>query len=861
VTVISLNWRDMVLSTYQFSLNGSDWRIKGFIGDDWRGQEAYAPEVNNIAWFDATVPGSIHDDLLRAGVIPDPHFEMNTLQIEWVAERSWMYRKTFTVDETLRGKRVELCFEGVDYEATFFLNGEQIGTHKSQFVPARFEVADKLNYGGENVIAVALAPAPREESQLGYTSRVRTHRTRMNEWWDFCPRIRHIGLWDDVYLKVTGEARIEDVWVRPHLAQKLDHALIGLVTTLSGAGRVETTVETGASTVWQGEGASTAFSIEPPELWYPNGYGEQPLYRAKVRVYDSDGHLSDERSVPFGLRRVEWTGNDITPGSPNENARPYTLLVNNRKVYINGWNWVPMDAFYGVKRHTKLRYLLYLAQNANVNLLRLNGVGLIEKEAFYNLCDESGIMIWQEFILSSSSLDRKPSEDPAYINHVVEEAESIIPRKRNHPSLVIWCGGNELEGLDKLPLDDDEPVLSALKQTVEQLDPSRLWLPTCGSGPMPYCGINTATNNPFIMHDVHGPWHHQGLTDQYTLFNRSRALLHSEFGAEGLTNYRTLQELIAPEHQYPVALENLVWRHLGAGWWVKREKWREMLGEWADKAAEGDLSLLVKTTQYLQAEAVRYGIESNRRRMGENSGSLPWQFNEPYPMAACTSAVDYYGRPKPLYYAVARAYRRVLFSAKFDGQTWKDKNDFSAEIWVSLSSGKIYEEEVIKAELIGASGKVYAQMEWKIVVEPYISVKIGDFTANLAEVEEVFFLRLSSENYVANTYLFTREENLAPAISLPKAELEIEIENNDDVLWSIRITNTSSTAALFVNLTDDREVTTDRACSFTNENYFTILPNEETEIIVSWWGNEPDPEGKRRVRVSGWNIEDRVVRL
>jgi beta-mannosidase len=839
----------------RISLNGNDWRIKGFIDEDWRGQEAYLPEVNNIAWFDATVPGSIHQDLWRAGQLPDPHFEMNTLQWEWVAERSWVYRKTFTVDESLIGKRIQLCFAGVDYEAVFFLNGEQIGTHRSQFIPALFNVTDKLHYGGENVIAVALAPAPREQSQLGRTSAVTTHRTRMNEWWDFCPRIRHLGLWDEVYLNVTGETRVDDVWVRPHLSHQCNYAVVGIQIVLSSVGRVEAEVRTGRHLVWQGEGqgenVNLALQLENPRLWYPNGYGDQPLYQAVVRAYDSDGDLSDERIVTFAMRRIEWAHNEITPGSPNESARPYTLVVNNRKVYINGWNWVPMDALYGVERPEKLEHLLTLVQRAHCNLLRVNGVGLIEKEAFYHLCDRLGIMIWQEFILSSSSLDRKPSEDPAYIQMVVGEAESIIPRKRNHPSLVIWCGGNELEGLDKLPLDDDEPVLAALKSTVERLDPSRLWLPTSGSGPMPYCGINTATNNPFVMHDVHGPWHHQGLTTQYTLFNRSRSLLHSEFGAEGLTNWSTLQKLIAPEHRYPVTLENLIWRHLGAGWWVKRDRWREMLGE------VDDLENLVMTTQYLQAEAVRYSIEANRRRAWENSGSIPWQFNEPYPMAACTSAVDYYGRPKPLYHAVSHAYEPLHVSAKFESQVWEGQNRFEAELWVSNAVPTAYDEALIKAELVGVGGKVYAAQYYQSAVHANTPTRVGNFSADLRDVEEIFLLRLAFVPHSSNSYLFTRSETLAPALTLPRVTLKVKVTPVDETVWQLEVWNPGDTAALFVNFTDDRPVTAAGYARFFT-NHFCLLPNHEEALFVEWH-NVPPRE--RQLRLAGWNVEPALVSL
>jgi beta-mannosidase len=752
------------------SLNGSGWRIKPFLDEEWRRADALSQAAG---WIPATVSGSIHYDLWQVGQIPDPYFERNTLLIEWVAERCWVYQCTFRTKAL--GKRAHLVFEGVDYAAEFFLNGESLGTHRSQFAPAIFEVTDKLKYDGENELVVVLQPAPREQSQMGRTSLVRVHRTRMNEGWDFCPRLRHLGLWQGVYLDWTGAARIEDVWVRPRLSDDFVHADVQVSVTLEAhqqsAVRVEARLlppDSDSTSKLQSQtvpvhGSQTvefAFSLPNPQLWYPNGHGDQPLYECEVRIFDTDGE-SDSRCVSFGLRKIEWAHNlDRDTGQPRSDALPYTMVVNGRRTYIHGWNWVPIDLLYGVQRPDKLEHLLALARDAHCNLLRCNGVGLIETEAFYNLCDRYGIMIWQEFIQSSSATDRKPASDSDYLHHLTREAEAIIPQKRNHPSLVIWCGGNELEGLDFLPLDDRESAIATLKAAVERLDPDRLWLPTSASGPMPFCGINNATNNPLIMHDVHGPWHHQGLTGQYTLFNRSRSLLHSEFGAEGLTNLETLRQVMHEANLSIAELDNLTWRHLGASWWVKRDAWRAMLGE------VDSFEALVLATQQLQAEAVKYAIEANRRRLWESSGSLPWMFNEPYPMAANTSAVDYYGRPKPLYEAVKCAYEPLHVSAQFDTQTWADKDEFTTGIWVTNTSNRaLSEEAAVSAVLVRHDSSRIAKLTLPAAVGIDQSVPLGHFTVPLLGIKGMFWLRLElcDENgqiVSRNQYRFTRAETV-----------------------------------------------------------------------------------------------------
>ena len=205
------------------SLDGSDWLCKPYVGLDWVWRDAEKPgSRDRLGWLPATVPGSVQHDLWQAGEIASPYVERNTLLAEWASQRTWLYKKRFTVGPEHRGRRIRLRFEGVDYEAGFYLNGEKLGEHRSMFTPATFEVGDRLRFGDENLLAVVLEPAPVEQPQVGRTSLVRTHKTRMNYWWDFCPRLVHLGIWDGVCLEISGAVRIEDAWVRPHLGEGLD---------------------------------------------------------------------------------------------------------------------------------------------------------------------------------------------------------------------------------------------------------------------------------------------------------------------------------------------------------------------------------------------------------------------------------------------------------------------------------------------------------------------------------------------------------------------------------------------------------------------------------------------------------------
>lgn len=837
-------------------LDGSGWEFKPFYGMDWLLRGAYKPDTRDTrGWLaGGVVPGSVVHDLWQRGDIPDPYRDRNSLLIEWVPQRAWVYRKRFAVPADLAGRRVTLRFDGVDYTAQFFLNGEKLGEHASMYTPAEFDVSATLHYGAENMIAVALEPAPVEQPQIGRTSQVRTHKSRMTCWWDFCPRMVHLGIWDHVSLRVSGPVRMDDVWVRTELNADYTRADVAVQVTLDGSVPVDVNVElrqadrtiarqrlprTSESPVTAG------FTLDDPALWWPNGAGDQPLYEACVSVADADGAEHDARTVSFGIREIVFVPND----TPDVTALPYTPRINGRKVYIKGWNWVPIDVLYGVERPAKLEHLLVLARRANVNMLRVWGGGLIEKEAFYDLCDRLGIMVWQEFIQSSSGIDNIPPDDPAFLALLESEARQIVPRKRNHPGLAIWGGGNELAYAPEHPIDDSHPNTAMLRRVVAELDPGRMWLASSPTGRAFSNSLSMITRDPLGQHDVHGPWEHQGLTGQYTLYNKATSLLHSEFGAEGITNRKTLDATMSENDRWPVTLDNPVWFHRAA-WWVKDRQWRESLGE-AD-----DLDTLLHGTQYLQAEGVRCAIEANRRRAFQNSGSLPWQFNEPYPMAACTSAVDYFGHPKPLYYAVARAYAPWLVAASFPAQSWADRDTFEAALW-SATSHTPARDGALRARLVGLDGAVYADHETRLALPAHGTTPPLPFRAALDGLPDLFFLDLvlradGTTDTAHNRYMFTRQPTLGAAFHQPRTRIEAHDVDRDSApdRWRFSLRNPTGHAALMVWIEDARP----RGATgwpHLDENYFCLLPGETRLIDVAWRGV---PAAERQVSVSGWNV-------
>ena len=855
------------------SLDGDDWEFKDFVGEDWIWRNSEKPDTKDVRWWRrATVPGSVLHDLLALGEVPDPHYERNSLLVEWVPERTWLYRKRFRVPAEHRGRRIRLCFDGIDYAAQVFLNGAKLGDHVGMFVPAAFDVSDAVDFEGDNLLAVVIERAPDEQPQVSKTRYVRTHKSRMTYWWDFCPRMIHQGIWDRVYLDVTGVARIEDVFVRATPSPDFSAADVVATTTLHAS--APQTVELDVALTREGrvvarasetrsvDAGETTFEttlrLERPELWWPNGAGAQPMYEATatVRTRGSAGGgaasaVSDERLVPFGVRRIEWMRNE----TPDETALPYTLVVNERRLYIKGWNWVPIDAMYGVERPEKLERLLTLAQRAHVNMLRVWGGGLIEKKAFYDACDRLGILVWQEFIQSSSGIGNQPSDDPAFIEMMVREAERIVPRRRNHPSLALWCGGNELQDDDGRPLDDDEPVLAALKRVVARLDPDRRWLATSPTGRLFNNTLENIVKDPDGLHDVHGPWEHQGLTAHYELYNRGTSLLSSEFGVEGMTNVKALYRTIAPEHRLPATRDNPVYFHRGS-WWNNEPLVQRSFGGGID-----DVETLVRASQLLQAEGLRYAVESNLRRQYRSSGTLPWQFNEPFPNAYCTSALDYYGEPKSAYYAVARAYAPLALSAAFAAQALAGRETFEASLWAA-NDRTVPAEGTLTARLIDAAGGVAETMSAPVVAAANGSTPLVDFRAPLAAVAtDWFFLDLalrdaSGRTLAANRYVFSKTDNLRPLLDAKPTTLRATAVADGDA-WRVTLANVGDAAAIAVRLEDERELGAEGGVLF-EENDIFLLPGETAELRAEWRGVAKDA---RRIAAGGWNTPSVRVAL
>ncbi|NIK54785.1 glycoside hydrolase family 2 protein [Kribbella shirazensis] len=801
-------------------LDREPWRVRGFLGDEWRHHRVWGTLREPDAWLPASVPGSVVDDLWRANSVPDPYTGLNTRAIEWVSDRHWAYRHEFRLDPPPAGQQAFLCLDGVDHSAVVYLDGTELGRVDGMFVATRFDVTELVRTSAYHTLVVVVEPAPVSEPQVGHTAKVRAHKSRMTYGWDFCPRLVHQGIWQSVYVELTGPARITDLTVTA------DRVLV----RASGNDLVELTL-TDADGVVVASG-DRALEVRDPRPWWPNGSGTPYLYHLTATAY-SDGVVSDRREYEIGFRTVRFFRAE---GAPDD-AAPYGIEVNGRRIFAKGWNWVPLDLSYGVPRPDRLGHLLDLAVDAGVNLLRVWGGGLIETPEFYAECDRRGLLVWQEFSQSSSGISSTPADDEDFVAMMRSQAEAIVPRLRHHPSLAIWGGGNELQAGEGEPLND-APVLTAVGDVVRRLDPGRLWLSTSPTGPAFLNRLDLIEQAPDDQHDVHGPWEHQGLRDHYALYDAGTAHLLSEFGVEGMTMPRSVAQAVPePERRLPTR-GRPVWDHLGR-WWNNETLVQESFGN-----RIRDLDTLGLASQFLQRDGLQYATEAHRRRWPRCVGTLPWQFNEPYPNAWCTSAVTHAGEPKPAYFGVSAAYRSVLVGAVCSRQSWAGRAELRLPLWF-LSEGPL-PPATVTARLLTFNGAELTTLTCKDVSADAFADELR--AATPTEPFVVDLQLVASDVRAERRYVLTGTDDFAELLD---HRIEVDAELCGDQL---RVRHLSGPVAPFVRVRDARPVQGDAGGWLrVSDSGFVLLPGEERMIDVRWCG----AGGDRVIAIDGLGLHPR----
>ncbi len=639
----------------------------------------------------AAVPGCVHTDLKNAGILGDLYYRTNADTCQWVEHCDVTYTKTFTVTEDDIANNTVITFEGLDTYCTVLLNGTVIGEADDMFLVWTFPVGGVLRTG-ENTLEVRFRSPIREVADCPCrhgaftTERINTRRIQCTYGWDWVARFVTMGIWRPVRLETPAPDRMEALYVWTEGVWG-DIAQIGVRSTfadITGDGYVCFTVtDPDGNSVFTrtrrilptAKGASeTTLSffadIPAAKLWYPVGYGEQPLYTLTVT---QNGETL--KTQTFGIRTVAILEPEDAPGSDyarmaakykaydqlidwdrNEGSSAFWLLINGTKIFCTGANWVPTEPFPSEETPEKLDRLVRMAAEGGYNMLRVWGGGIFEQDAFYDACDRYGVLVTQDFLMACGTY---PEEDDAFIDKLKREAVTAALALRNHPSLVWWSGDNEnaVAGDENMPhYPGRRAALEAIAPVLERLDPHRRFLPSSPYGGVPYAsGVRGTSHNTQFLGNFFA-WVRAGNFDDYqTYFDRYLDRFCAEQPAMGMPDVETLRRFMTEEDIFGddcSVSEYHTKNNPGLGditlyGYVDRIA-RGMFGDYSDGADR------VYKMQLLQCEWIRMSMELFRRNAWYASGIIYWMFNDCWPAANSWSMVDYYEQEKPAY----RMFRR-----------------------------------------------------------------------------------------------------------------------------------------------------------------------------------------------------------
>jgi len=624
----------------------------------------------------ASVPGCAHVDLLTAGTIVDPFYRDNEDRLHRIGESEWTYCRTFGVaKEVLDHERVVLRCYGLDTLATLCINGTEIAQTDNMFRTWEFDVKPVLT-PGENTIDFTFASASRHiqsrQQERPLPSWCGPREPRGREWlrkepcnfgWDWGPVVVTCGIWRPIELVAFSCARLNDVHIRQdhtHPGKALLRVEVAAEATTAEPLTVEVnvclkgrTVATTVASLTDGR-AVADLAVEDPELWWPNGLGAQPLYEVQVELRDAHGASLDRTAKRVGIRTLRLDRH------PDQWGESFQFVVNGVPFFAKGANWIPADAF--IVRMTRGRYeeLLRGAADANMNMLRVWGGGTYEDDVFYDLCDELGICIWQDFMFACSTY---PTFDDVFMRNVRAEAEDNVRRLRHHPCIALWCGNNELEqGLvgeewdDRRMSWDDYGRLfdKLLPQVVKELDPDRDYWPSSPHSP---CGERANFNDP-TCGDAHlwEVWHGR---EPFEWYRTCEHRFNSEFGFQSFPEPRTVYGFTEPQDRNVTSY--VMEHHQRSG--IGNTVIMQYMLDWFRLPTSFEATMWL--SQILQGMAMKYAVEHWRRSMPRGMGTLYWQLNDTWP-GPSWSSIDYDGRWKALHYMAKRFYSPLLISGVDD---------------------------------------------------------------------------------------------------------------------------------------------------------------------------------------------------
>lgn len=806
----------------------------------WRG-EGFAPDGRRIA-FEGRVPGCVHADLLRNGTLKELFWRNNAEESQWVEKWNWAYEREFDAPEVWDDAEIE--FGGLDTCCRVFLNGLEIGAADDMFVPHVFP-AKGLRKGGNTLRVVFLSPiamtAGLPERPAAFTcERLYTRRMQCTYSWDWVDRFVTMGIFRSVCLHRPERREVDDLRAETRCLDDFGAQLF-VQAKFRGAGEETfcrlTLKDPDGAVVWTKrrriveDEISETIDVEQPRLWWPNGYGEQPLYRLTAAVEGGERVL-DERALSVGIRTARIFQPRDLPGSEGfekclklkrsphvsgENAfwdrnekdefSGFRLIVNGVPIFCKGANWVPCEPFPSEETPEKIERLLSMAQKAHMNMIRVWGGGIFEQDAFYETCDRLGLMVTQDFLMACG---RYPEWSDDFLAHLRMEARHAALRLRSHACLVWWTGDNE-NGMDG---DEDmvdyggrRSALRAIGPVLEQLDPNRPFLPSSPYGGRPYGSITRGTthNTNYI-----GEWfsyiRHHDMQDYRTYFDGYLSRFCAEEPVMGMPSATSLRKFLTDEDIFGDD-EGMLRFHTKNN---PSEAFREfqiydylcaitdkLLG--APRCPEDKIA----KRQYVQYEWVRITMELYRREKWFSSGLIYWMLNDCWP--ACGWAIiDYYARPKAAWYGFRRVAAPVV--ASIDEENGRYRLHVCCDGCAPASgTARLFLQSVDRAEPL-------AELRTDFHVDANTSAVVLEGELPKAGVDALLMAEISGEGFFDRTWFF---EGRPQDCAFPETKPVIAAATAD----SLTIRAEKYIHALVL----------DGDCVF-DDNFFSMLPGEERTV-------------------------------
>jgi beta-mannosidase len=779
-------------------------------------------------WRPAQVPGDVHLDLLRNKLITDPFYRDNEAKLQWIEGASWEYRTTLNITpEMLKKQNLELVFEGLDAYAEVFLNDSKVLTANNMFRIWRVDAKRFLRAGANELRVVFPSPdkaaaqaasADLWRLKTGVEEKTYIRKAAYEYGWDWGPTFVTSGVWRPVHLETWDEARISNLHIRQldvtpavaHLNGEVEVTAIGdspAAVSLRYSHSGKPAEVTRSVSLHAGVNhIDLSMEIDKPDLWYPSGYGAQPLYAftAEVKI---QGRVEDGRSVTTGLRSV------VLRRGLDQWGRSFEFVVNGIPVFGKGADVIPFDSFPDRVTEANYRRILQSAKDANMNMIRLWGGGYYETEEFYELCDELGIMVWQDFMFGN---DWQPGFYPWKLN-VAAEIQDQVKRLRDHPSIVIWCGNNETEEalfwknrgqlapeiLRQMWQDYVSTFTGLIPAVVESLDPQRPYWPSSPSADFEETSPTFQTGDSHIW-DV---WHGRV---PFSTYETHHARFVTEYGFQSFPEMKTIEAFTEPEDRASIFTPVMLAHQ-------KNDEGNAIIHDYLlkDYPEPKDFASFLYVSQVLQAEGIKIGAEHMRRSRPETMGSIFWQLNDCWGVASWSS-IDYYGRWKALQYYARRFYAPVLVSPHVEGGILKtyivsDKvQALSGDLHLRIIDlgGKMVKEIHQAVTVPGLSSQVYTEV-------PLSESSSGDVAREFVVAELVADGKTVSRNLI---YLVPTKQ-----VHLPEAHISAELVEAADG-FHLKLSSPVLARSVYVTFGD--------ASPELSDNYFDLLPGETADLMV-----------------------------